>query len=998
VTGATGLQSSIDALTRAMTSSSSSWMRVLGTLARGASGSATAGAGGGHGPGASTFGMSPSAQAQWQYRIDQQIRMHSTGMQDAQNAHVTARAAAQRAHGLARARWDNQQTTYATQLAARRITPDRVDAINRRAAISDLQYRASTDLHGQRIAAADTTFSRSRDQLNAQRDRLQLQYQAAQDRAAGTGGAAGLRQSARQQALAQRNQSRMIRGIASAGSGAVAGMAGRFSSGIRDFNSGVDQYGRMVSLYGGFGGRGFSALGYGNRASNATRQGFDSGLNNVARSDSDLFTGMSALYRQNSFANLPTMQRSAAATALVSPEMGVAGAAQLQSQMGTARAYYAGQMFGLAPSIQSGGAKSSPQQTFSSLFSQVSSKDLGKLSPTQMKAMLAQGGSLQTTLENYASAAGIGTEGVQAGADYLTLSNRLRSKYKKMDQGDVDKLLANAAMSGKAGDKARGTLKDAAPGVGESYIDAQRRAEGAKREGKLDSSASYITAAISTANTLIDIRELIKPVMAPLRMFLGMFSGAMNAGGPLGVAAQVASSIPGAGVAKAGAKWLGSSISGLFGGADGPPKSTQSGKVTQPTASALGSGANAAGAISFAQQQLGEPYVFGAEGPDSWDCSSLMQAAYRSIGVNIPRTTYQQINVGKDVPVKDAQPGDLLFYPDGSHVVMAIGGGKVIQAPHTGDVVKISPLIPSQYGRAKRIVGSVGTLSNSQSSASKSKSGVASTSTAAVSGGRYGSTEEVDALAAALAGGGGGGAQQITSTGLAPSTQNTDSKSAGAPAGPSDPKGNAALGKQLAAQLYGWTGGEWDALYQLWQHESGWNEKALNPSSAAAGIPQALPGSKMSSSGPDWRTNASTQIKWGLKYIKGRYGDPEKAWDFWQHPTGSPAGSSTHWYRDGAWEIPGDQDARLHAGEMVLERNTARTVRQALLKDSLRATDPTTGAAPGGTGAVHLNFDAGSIVISMGAGTSGSGARQAATQFVDYVTADGRVRKLMGGY
>jgi len=67
-------------------------------------------------------------------------------------------------------------------------------------------------------------------------------------------------------------------------------------------------------------------------------------------------------------------------------------------------------------------------------------------------------------------------------------------------------------------------------------------------------------------------------------------------------------------------------------------------------------------------------------------------------------------------------------------------------------------------------------------------------------------------------------------------------------------------------------------LDKLWTKESGWNHKASNPSSGAYGIPQALPGSKMGSVGDDWKTSPATQIKWGLGYIKGRYGNPCGAW------------------------------------------------------------------------------------------------------------------------
>lgn len=87
--------------------------------------------------------------------------------------------------------------------------------------------------------------------------------------------------------------------------------------------------------------------------------------------------------------------------------------------------------------------------------------------------------------------------------------------------------------------------------------------------------------------------------------------------------------------------------------------------------------------------------------------------------------------------------------------------------------------------------------------------------------------------------------------------------------------------KAIASALlsdYGWSGSQFTCLDKLWTKESGWNPRADNPSSSAYGIPQALPGSKMASAGPNWQTNPVTQIKWGLGYIQGRYGNPCGAW------------------------------------------------------------------------------------------------------------------------
>lgn len=81
--------------------------------------------------------------------------------------------------------------------------------------------------------------------------------------------------------------------------------------------------------------------------------------------------------------------------------------------------------------------------------------------------------------------------------------------------------------------------------------------------------------------------------------------------------------------------------------------------------------------------------------------------------------------------------------------------------------------------------------------------------------------------------------------------------------------------KQYMLSKYGWGEKQFSCLSNLWQKESGWNPKAQNKSSGAYGIPQALPGYKM---GKGWRTDANVQIRWGLKYIEGRYETPCGAW------------------------------------------------------------------------------------------------------------------------
>jgi hypothetical protein len=106
--------------------------------------------------------------------------------------------------------------------------------------------------------------------------------------------------------------------------------------------------------------------------------------------------------------------------------------------------------------------------------------------------------------------------------------------------------------------------------------------------------------------------------------------------------------------------------------------------------------------------------------------------------------------------------------------------------------------------------------------------------------------------------------------------------SGGEPVGPvpescNDYSGNRAIGCTLLLEA-GFSLDQMSCLDNLWTRESGWNEQAQNPSSGAYGIPQALPGDKMSSHGSDWQTNPATQIGWGLDYIAGRYGTPCGAW------------------------------------------------------------------------------------------------------------------------
>jgi cell wall-associated NlpC family hydrolase len=117
--------------------------------------------------------------------------------------------------------------------------------------------------------------------------------------------------------------------------------------------------------------------------------------------------------------------------------------------------------------------------------------------------------------------------------------------------------------------------------------------------------------------------------------------------------------------------------------------------------------------VDFARHYLGTKYQFGGTTPKGFDCSGFVQWVYGHMGVYLPRTTFEQVHSGVAVKRSQLKPGDLVFFntendPRGpSHEGMYIGGGKFIQAPHTGDVVKISnindPYYKSTFVTARRV-------------------------------------------------------------------------------------------------------------------------------------------------------------------------------------------------------------------------------------------------------------------------------------------------------
>ena len=122
--------------------------------------------------------------------------------------------------------------------------------------------------------------------------------------------------------------------------------------------------------------------------------------------------------------------------------------------------------------------------------------------------------------------------------------------------------------------------------------------------------------------------------------------------------------------------------------------------INIPTTNSIG-----AQALQFALNKRGDPYVWGAAGPNSFDCSGLVLWAYAEVGISLPHFTGDQWNMGVHVSRADLQPGDLVFfYPDIGHVGLYIGNGLMVDAPNFGEVVQVEPVMWDVYVGAVRIV------------------------------------------------------------------------------------------------------------------------------------------------------------------------------------------------------------------------------------------------------------------------------------------------------
>lgn len=248
----------------------------------------------------------------------------------------------------------------------------------------------------------------------------------------------------------------------------------------------------------------------------------------------------------------------------------------------------------------------------------------------------------------------------------------------------------------------------------------------------------------------------------------------------------------------------------------------------------------------------GKPYVWGASGPDAFDCSGLvMYALQKAFGRSFPHYSGAQYSATK--PVSDPQPGDLVFFGAGgaNHVGIYAGGDNYYsaQSPSASPNIGMGKISAVHEGPVsyRRIPG-INALGKSGDNV-KANSGLEKWIKKTIAPGFWKFIDKLNSLFNISIGSGGPN---------------------------SAPTGDHKHWLKQAGIPESWFNG----LNSIIQQESGWRVNATNPSSGAYGIPQSLPGNKMASAGSDWRTNPITQLKWMYSYIKGRYGSLQNALSF----------------------------------------------------------------------------------------------------------------------
>jgi cell wall-associated NlpC family hydrolase len=700
---------------------------------------------------------------------------------------------------------------------------------------------------------------------------------------------------------------------------------------------------------------------------------------------------------------------------IANPALGGAGSSAAAAQLYSGQTSLAMRQLGYGATPRAGLGQQNPLQ-MGQVMQTMMQRWYGKSSVSQgtLNAGLANNGRIQLNLQ-------------ALGLDPSTMGPALQMYNKLFSQG-VSATSAQTMLNDAAHNASYGSQGSAQKLLADKYkiptsdlqklkdTTAQQTSTTSGEMGGFDSAISQATTTVQKFDSVLN--DILK--VTGLGTVLGAshgFSGAMNAvGGTVG-------SLIGKGVG----------MLSRFGGAGGSVGGVVSGgsNGSKPGSSTSNVPRSVQTAIKDAEQQLGKPYVWGGDNPQvGFDCSGLVEWAYGQAGIKLPRTSQEQWAAlsNRSVSPGKVQAGDIVFSAgsDGTatspgHEAMMISNKQIIEAPYTGASIRVRAYNPSEWQHAARPTGSMTNVSTSGGTSNSLANGTSSTVTGAkgngglgLAPGAYGSSSELQNVAAALLGGGlsggsGGGTFASTATG------NGQGSAAGTPsvstAGGGSNSANQALAKKMAASMYGWTGSQWTAgLLPLWTQESGFNAKAQNPTSTAFGIAQFL-NSTWGPYGPK-TSNPGLQIKYGLEYIHDRYGNPvgaeahEKAYNWYGTGTGSALGGLA---------LVGDRGpelVRLSGGQQIHDakqtsdmlKGTAARPSQApwstgTAQQLMLANMPQNQAVQAGKCEVNLHMPQGAIVVNTTGSTSdvSNSVRQIMAGVSQAMADDETLKKIMAG-
>jgi cell wall-associated NlpC family hydrolase len=470
---------------------------------------------------------------------------------------------------------------------------------------------------------------------------------------------------------------------------------------------------------------------------------------------------------------------------------------------------------------------------------------------------------------------------------------------------------------------------------------------------------------------------------------------------------------PGIGTAIGGG--IGAVAGGIYGWFSRPKHSTGDGQTGGATSGAaagagssgtkatgtMGAGKTGAAAVAVAMKYLGTPYKYGGSTPETgFDCSGLVQWSFKQIGVQLPRVAADQGNSGSAIDVLSVVIGDLIFKAlpgkGAHHVAMIAGGGNLIEAAHTGTNIRLRKYDPTEWQFARRVIGAAGSMAVTDGTTAASGGLLASMSY----GGDMGDTSVNDAgeasnIAGALSGingmsSGTSGGMSSTGNGSAATATTNGSTTAGT--------AGAAMtnsGLKGILQAAGFSGTGLATAYAVAMAESGGKAGAHNPNVKTGdnsyGLFQInMLGQMGANRLKQFGLTSDDQLYDPMTNAKAAYAISSggKNWGAWTTYKDGAYKQYLNSYAKGTINVAYDQVAQLHAGETVLNKRDAQTVRDALMANNRPSA---------GSGSSGATVTVGDIYVTVQGVMDTKAASDAANQISKVIKSNLRTENIMSG-